>query len=173
MRKTTKILSLSVAMVFMFTACGIFTGNDDVVEKAAVSKSIRTSFPVSETGSVNDKMTEEPSAEIELIALLTMAEAEAECEYGKRLVIDVVLNRVDSEHFPNAIYDVIHQPNQFSPMWNGRIDRCEVRDEISRLVMEELETRTNYEVVFFDSGGYSRYGVPMFKVENHYFSSYD
>ena len=76
--------------------------------------------------------------DIELLALLTMAEAEGECDEGKRLVIDTVLNRVDSEHFPDTIYDVIYQPKHFSSMWNGRIDRCEVREDIYQLVIEEL-----------------------------------
>lgn len=111
--------------------------------------------------------------DVELIALVTMAEAEGECEEGKRLVIDTILNRVDSEHFPDTVYEVIYQPNQFSSMWNGRVDRCEVREDICDLVYEELESRRNYDVVFFTAGEYSAYGVPMFQVENHYFSKYE
>lgn len=114
-----------------------------------------------------------PQEDIELIALVTMAEAEGECEEGKRLVIDTILNRMDSEHFPDTAYDVIYQKNQFSSMWNGRVDRCYVMDEIVQLVREELKDRTNYEVMFFNAGHYSAYGVPMFQVEHHYFSSYD
>lgn len=120
------------------------------------------------------EIIEEMSKEdVELIALVTMAEAEGECEEGKRLVIDTILNRVDSEHFPDTVYEVIYQPNQFSSMWNGRVDRCEVREDICGLVYEELESRTNYEVMFFTAGEYSAYGVPMFQVENHYFSRYE
>lgn len=111
--------------------------------------------------------------DVELIALVTMAEAEGECEEGKRLVIDTVLNRMDSEYFPDTVYEVIYQPNQFSSMWNGRVDRCEVREDICELVYEELESRTNYDVVFFTAGEYSAYGVPMFQVGNHYFSKYE
>ena len=37
--------------------------------------------------------------------------------------------------------------NQFSSIWNGRIDRCEVRDDICQLVMEELQSRTNMDVI--------------------------
>ena len=111
--------------------------------------------------------------EVDLIALCTMAEAEGECEEGKRLVIDTILNRVDSSHFPDTVYNVIYQPYQFTSMWNGRVDRCEVRRDICELVREELKSRTNYDVVFFMSGGYSKYGNPLFRVENHYFSSYD
>ena len=42
-----------------------------------------------------------------------------------------------------------------------------------KIVEEELENRTDYDVVFFNAGHYSDYGVPMFQVGNHYFSSYD
>ena len=108
--------------------------------------------------------------DIELIALLTMAEAEGECEEGKRLVIDTVLNRVDSDEFPNTVKDVIYQKNQFTSMWNGRVDKCYVMEEICQLVEEELESRTNSEVVFFHAGKYGKYGTPLFSVENHYFS---
>ena len=68
--------------------------------------------------------------DIELIALVTMAEAEGECEKGKRLVIDTILNRVDSKHFPDTVYDVVYQKNQFTSMWNGRVDRCYVKEDI-------------------------------------------
>ena len=111
--------------------------------------------------------------EIELIALCVMAEAEGECEYGQRLVIDVILNRVDDPHFPDTIYDVIYQKNQFAGMYGDRITRCYVKDELVQLVREELENRTDYDVVFFRTGHYHSYGVPKFQVGAHYFSSYD
>lgn len=111
-------------------------------------------------------------SDIELLALLTVAEAESECEEGQRLVIDTVLNRVDSIYFPDTIYDVIYQKDHFSSMWNGRVDRCVITDDIVQLVMEELEVRSNTEVIYFNTRHYSKYGTPLFKVENHYFSKY-
>lgn len=116
------------------------------------------------------KLTDE---EVDLIALVTMAEAEGESEKGKRLVIDTILNRVDSElrYFPDTVHDVVYQKNAFTSMWNGRVDRCYVDEDIRTLVLEELESRTNYEVMYFCAGDYSAYGTPMFPVGNHYFSS--
>ena len=111
--------------------------------------------------------------DISLIALATMAESEGECEKGNRLVIDTILNRVDSNHFPNTVSEVIYQPAQFSAMWNDRVTRCYVRNDICQLVREELSNRTNNDVIFFTAGDYSTYGKPMFQVGNHYFSSYD
>ena len=110
--------------------------------------------------------------EINLIALITMAEAEGESEEGKRLVIDTILNRVDHNRFPNTVEEVIYQKSQFTCVWNGRIDRCYVQDEIVELVKEELTNRTNYDVMFFTAGGYGKYGKAMFAEGNHYFSSY-
>lgn len=111
-------------------------------------------------------------SDIELLALLTVAEAESECEEGQRLVIDTVLNRVDSIYFPDTIHDVVYQKGHFSSMWNGRVDRCVITDDIVQLVMEELEVRSNTEVIYFNTRHYSKYGTPLFKVENHYFSKY-
>ena len=76
-------------------------------------------------------------------------------------------------HFPDTISEVIWQKNQYAGMYGDRITRCYVIDELVKLVEEELENRTDYDVVFFNAGHYSDYGVPMFQVGNHYFSSYD
>lgn len=111
--------------------------------------------------------------EIELIALVTMAEAEAEPVEGQRLVIDTILNRVDSPYFPNTVYDVVYQPHQFTSMTNGRVDRCYIREDLVALVREELDNRYNSEVVFFRTTRYSDYGTPMFQVGDHYFSKYN
>lgn len=110
--------------------------------------------------------------DVELIALVTMAEAEGECEEGKRLVIDTILNRMDSEHFPDTAYGVIYQKGQFSSMWDGRVDECYVRNDICELVEQELKNRLDDDVIFFRTRRYSDYGSPLFKVGNHYFSSY-
>lgn len=111
--------------------------------------------------------------ERDLIALVTMAEAEGESEIGKRLVIDTILNRVDHEQFPNTIKEVVYQPHQFTSMHNGRINKCYVTDEISQLVEEELISRTNDEVIFFTAEKYGQYGKPLFVEGNHYFASYE
>ena len=120
-------------------------------------------------------LSEEPimsEDDIELIALVTMGEAEGECEEGKRLVIDTILNRVDYDlYFPNTVKDVIYQRNQFECVTNGRLNRCYVDEYFCQLVREELEYRTNYDVMYFRADRYGEYGTPMFQVGNHYFSS--
>ena len=109
--------------------------------------------------------------DMELIAHMTMAEAEGESEYGQRLVIDTILNRVDSSTFPDTVYDVLYQPYQFSSIKDGRFTRCHVKKELYELVVEEVHNRTNYDVIFFRTGHYSKYGTPLFKEGAHYFNS--
>lgn len=111
--------------------------------------------------------------EITLIAKLTIAEAGNQSDYGKRLVIDTVLNRMDSPYFPDTVEGVIFQKYQFSPVWNGGIDKYIPDEHIIDLVKEEINDRTNSEVIFFTAGKYGPYGVPLFQVEDHYFSKYE
>lgn len=148
----------------------------------SVVSSIRLEMEEPETEAVFVETVEETAPdmslpltneEIELIAIITMAEAEGESEKGKRLVIDTILNRMDSEYFPDTVHGVVYQKSQFSSVWNGRTKRCYPQDDICQLVREELVNRSNDEVMFFTAGGYSNYGKPMFRVENHYFSSYE
>lgn len=124
--------------------------------------------------SVEEVVEESPltQEEIELIALVTMAECGGEPEEGQRLVIDTILNRVDSPYFPDTVYDVLYQKNQYACVWNGALDRCYVRDDLVQLIKEESVNRTNSEVVFFRTKYYHSFGVPMFQVGNHYFSKY-
>ncbi len=148
--------------------------SEDIVNAAETSQSICAgTSPTVHTETVTKPINQISLTkdEIELIALVTMAEAESESDYGKRLVIDTILNRMESDSFPNTISEVVYQPNQFESLWNGRIDRCYVSDDICKLVLDECIKRQNEEVVFFCAGGYSDYGTPLFQVENHYFSS--
>ena len=140
----------------------------DIVEDAIEAEETIDEIEAEET--VDEPIISVSNEDIELLALVTMAEAEGESEEGKRMVIDTILNRVDSERFDNTISEVIYAPNQFTSMRNGRVDRCYVADDIYQLVIEELTNRTNYDVLYFTAYQYGAYGTPMFQIGNHYFS---
>ncbi|HHY0839362.1 LysM peptidoglycan-binding domain-containing protein [Bacillus cereus] len=65
--------------------------------------------------------------EVDLLARLVNAEAGGEPYVGKVAVAKVVLNRVDSNGFPNTITDVIYEPIKngyaFTPVTDGRINQ--------------------------------------------------
>lgn len=106
-----------------------------------------------------------------LIAKLVLAEAEGELEMGKRLVIDTVLNRLDSSDFPNTVYDVVYQPYHYDPAWDGRIELFSELDDVFKLVVDEIQHRTNTEVLYFRTDKFHEFGTPMEQVGNHYFST--
>jgi N-acetylmuramoyl-L-alanine amidase len=63
------------------------------------------------------------------------------------------------------------QQNQFSVVLDGRIWQVEPTEETFQAVREELESRTNYEVLFFTSEGYIEYGTDWKQIGDHYFST--
>lgn len=126
-------------------------------------------FNMSNTCSASEK-AKEYSEDVKLIALFTVAEAEDEPEYGQRLVIDTILNRIDSEEFPNTASGVLYQRGQFSVATNGRLERCSIDDDICKLVEEEMEERTNTEVLYFRANHYHNFGTPVTYSGSTYFS---
>lgn len=58
-----------------------------------------------------------------LLAQLVTAEAKGEPYAGQVAVATVVLNRVDSNLFPNTVHGVIYEPRQFTPVSNGAINQ--------------------------------------------------
>ena len=108
--------------------------------------------------------------DMELVALVCVAESEGESELGKRLVIDTIFNRAESEYYPNTIYGVIYDNSQYACVWDGRLDKVEYDEYIANLVIEEMNNRTNSDVIYFKTGGYFEFGTPLLKEGNHYFS---
>lgn len=179
-------LTQMLAVLFMMGACvfaGVNSNNEPEsivvpkMETVVIEQDVYASEPV-DAVEVHTlvRTIEEPvisDAELNLLALLTMAEAEGESELGKRLVIDAVLNRVDHERYPDSITEVIYQSGQFTSMTNGRVDKCYVSEDICQLIRDELRNRTNNDVIYFRAGDYSNYGTPMFAEGGHFFSSYN
>lgn len=63
------------------------------------------------------------SADMRLLVCLVFCEAGSEPYDGKLAVANVVLNRYHSSRFPNTIKGVIYQSGQFSPTWNGSLNK--------------------------------------------------
>ena len=106
---------------------------------------------------------------ITMLAKLVQAEAGNQSIEGKRFVVDVVLNRVDNEAFPETIDEVIYQNNQFSVIKNGAFDKAEPTEEDYAAVLLELGSRTDEEILYFTAGWYGTYGTKAFQCGNHYF----
>lgn len=109
--------------------------------------------------------------ELDLLAAIVYAEAGDQGYYGMQLVCDVILNRVDSPAWPSSIAGVVYQTNQFSPVFDGGLDRAwgRVTQECYDACIEELTgTRINYDIQYFSMYGCAN-GQFVFQYLDHYF----
>lgn len=97
-----------------------------IIEDAKKS-SVKKVSPKKETQVASIKPTRNASKnntnEVMLLARLIYAEAEGEPTNGLIAVGNVVMNRVESNSFPDTMKGVIYQHKQFSVVANGRINR--------------------------------------------------
>lgn len=78
----------------------------------------------------------------ETLLKIVEAEAGSEDETGKLLVANVVLNRVNSDEFPDTVVEVVYQRQggkaQFSPVGNGSIEKIVASEETVEAVERAL-----------------------------------
>ena len=103
-------------------------------------------------------------ADIVMIGKVVNHEALNQSEMGQRLVIDTILNRVESDKFPNTVQEVINQPGQYcnpkeyAPQW------------MYSLIAQEMINRTNPDVLWYRTKKYHKFGDPIVVEGDHYFS---
>ena len=102
--------------------------------------------------------------EMVMIGKIVQHECPHESELGQRLVIDTIMNRVESEAFPNTVRDVLDQPGQY----------CNPKkyppEDIYILIAQEAYNRTNSNVLWYRTKKYHSYGRPITQEGGHYFS---
>lgn len=108
---------------------------------------------------------------MEILARCVEAEAGNQGLEGKRLVVDVILNRVRDKDFPDTIAEVITQKYHFSVYWNGAMEKVTVSEETRQAIRMELEEIGYPGVMYFREGDWSIYGTPWKQVGDHYFST--
>lgn len=102
------------------------------------------------------------NAEKDLLARLVEAEAVGEPYAGKVAVATVVLNRVNSELFPNSVTKVIYQAGQFTPVSNGQINKPAGSESIRAV---------NEAIAFHGQGNGSLYFYNPAKTSNQWLRS--
>lgn len=147
------------------------TLNDKISKREAKLevKLIEVNNPTVINNSKEDIELEIEYDELEYLGACVEAEAGTQGLMGKRLVVDVILNRVDSDKFPNTITDVIDAPGQFAVVSNGSINKVDISQETFKAIELELKHRTDSEILYFRADHYGN-GKACYKVNNHYFS---
>lgn len=114
------VLILSAAAFLFFVGCGA-GGHDKPADIPAAEPLVARMTSV-ETTAPTPIPTEEPSLwtdeELQAIALTLSGECYDDKEHDKRLVCEVILNRVSDGRFGDSICEVITAKNQFHGYWN-------------------------------------------------------
>lgn len=105
--------------------------------------------------------------DVELIAKTVQAEAGNQDFTGKRMVAAVILNRVESQTFPDDVEGVLSQEHQFSTF--RYLNSVKATDEDVLAVQMEIISRSDAEIMFFRTGRFGA-GSAVAKVGDHYFS---
>ena len=87
---------------------------------------------------------------------------------GLRMMADGILNRMDSDLFPDTIHEVIWQKGQFA--CTSDFYKWEVTERVIRICAEEMEHRTNTRVLFWRTGHYHAKTTPIAHIGHHYYS---
>lgn len=131
--KTAKVVKRSIGKTL--EVCS-FTGNEEPVEKEQNAVSADVQAP----GNRWDiALTEE---EIHLLAKIVWLESRGEPMEGQQAVVEVILNRMASEQYPNTLYEVLSQGNpvQFCS-WKNR-DSAVPSEKEYQSIQEVLDGKT-------------------------------
>lgn len=110
--------------------------------------------------------------DFELMGKTVFAEAKTEEFGGQVAVAEVILNRVESENFPDTVEEVIKQDGAFSSWGNGSVEAAPLDDECLEAVQDAVNERIFPDsVVYFREGHFHSFGTPYTVIGNHYFSS--
>lgn len=113
--------------------------------------------------------------EQEALLRIAMSEAGGEDLTGKILVMEVVINRMESEEFPDDVISVIMQEGQFSPISDGRyydvIPDSECKDALNIVISGSMDLSEG--ALYFENAGASAWHKThlqkLFEHGNHTF----
>lgn len=96
---------------------------------------------------ISRQMKNVSTEEYEILTRIVEAEAGAEPYATRLLIANIILNRVESERFPNTITDVVFANNgktyQFSPISNGSYYSVTIKESTRKAVEEALSGQDN------------------------------
>ena len=109
--------------------------------------------------------------ELLLLQKVVSAEARGESNEAQYTVACVVLNRIESDIFPDTLEEVIIQNGQFACVENGAVYRAPITDSVVKAVNMALDNNTlNEDVLWFRSGHYHGFHNRAFQLGRMYFS---
>lgn len=119
----------------------------------------------------NKRKTTLTDEELDLLLRVVSAEARGESWEAQYNVACVVLNRMESEIFPDDLEGVIMQKGQFSCVPNGAIYNVPITESVKEAVESALDDNTlDRNVLWFRSGYYHTFRKDAFRIGQMFFS---
>lgn len=95
-------------------------------------------------------------SEKDLLARIVMLESANQSDEGQQAVVEVIMNRIYSDKFPDTLYGVLSQKNQFSTWKNRNSKRAVPTEQVKQNIELVLNGGTNIlpmDTVYFSRGG--------------------
>ena len=135
MRKPSKIITLVLTIIVIFTACSSPTVND-TNSQTTTNVSYHVEEPIIETEPIveTEPFTDE---EVEAIAKTLAGECYDDKLNDKRLVVEVILNRVSDGRFGESVIEVVSTKGQFNGYWKQSRPVSDSDIEIAKETLRE------------------------------------
>jgi hypothetical protein len=145
----------------------IVTEEDEVVEEIEINDD--PTLAKSRYADTIDGLTD---YEKDLICRIAFREAGNQSEEGKRAVIEVILNRLNSDVWPNTVEGVLSQSHQFST-WRGRANVSAENVASIQPILDKVGTEEpvlSEDYVYFNSLSNPRMNNRV-KIQDHWFGT--
>lgn len=139
------------AMVVVWAACPLKSFASGYTE---IGQYGRPGVLVYETEDTEEQIQEEIRlGHMEMMAQLVQAEGGNQSFDVKCRIVDVLLNRLESDKFPNTVEGVIFQSGQFSVTTNGAWEKAawNMQESDFAAVAYEIEVHENKDYLYFNN----------------------
>lgn len=154
MNKQIKIIILSFAMTFIFTACSFNTMDVGIEDIPTPSETIST-VSVEQIKKSEEDVKMFSDEEVQAIARTLAGECYDDKLEDKQKVVEVILNRVSNEKFGKTVIEVVSAKGQFCGYWKRSrpISESDIQiaeETLDRWYANDCKALSDY--LFFFSG---------------------
>lgn len=180
MKERLAFLGIVAVTVATAIVCKITEPRQEIQIEEVNTDPVPVEVEVKEVEVVEQASTEETvnyrillnKEEKELLCRTVYCEAGNQSIEAQEMVALTILNRIESDKFPDALHDVIYQENQYEVTeWYG-FETYGWTEQVEQAVENAL-TENNYpsDMYYFRNGYYHSFCVPYMKSGDLYFST--
>ena len=176
-----RLVFLGIVAVMVATAiiCKVTEPRQEIQIEEVNVDPVPVEVEVKEVEVVEQASTEETVCRIllnkeerELLCRTVYCEAGNQSIETQEMVALTILNRLESDKFPDTLHDVIYQKNQYEvTTWSG-FENYGWTEQVEQAVENSLiENRHPSDMYYFRNGYYHSFGVPYMQSGDLYFNT--